>query len=143
MDDTFLNFKYLLHPLVITSLGLTFFNDQYLKYQYTGFITGKLSDLCGLFYFPLFLYALISFIQKPLATHKYIQTNKLLYCILITDLVFILFKYTFMREILIENMSHYLFKIQIVPDLTDLFCICSQVLTYKIGQKYVSPNVLS
>jgi hypothetical protein len=45
----------LLSPLFILALGLLLLNDFYLKYEYSNFLTGKLSDVAGLFLFPYFL----------------------------------------------------------------------------------------
>jgi len=40
-------------PFVIC-LGLLLLNDFYLKFEYHNWLTGKLSDFCGLFIFPVF-----------------------------------------------------------------------------------------
>ncbi len=45
-------------PLFILALGLLLLNDFYLKYEHSSFLTGKLSDLAGLFLFPFFLSSL-------------------------------------------------------------------------------------
>ncbi|MEQ8926632.1 MAG: hypothetical protein RLO81_12505 [Fulvivirga sp.] len=42
-------------PLFTLSLGILLLNDFYLKYEYSNWMTGKLSDFAGLFIFPLFL----------------------------------------------------------------------------------------
>lgn len=48
----------LYRPLFILALGLLLLNDFHLKYEYTSFLTGKLSDIAGLFLFPYFLSSL-------------------------------------------------------------------------------------
>jgi hypothetical protein len=45
----------LLHPVFLISLVVLIINDQYLKYQYSNWLTGKLSDVAGLIVLPLFL----------------------------------------------------------------------------------------
>jgi hypothetical protein len=45
-------------PLFIFALGLLLLNDFYLKYEFSNFWTGKLSDIAGLFLFPYFLSSL-------------------------------------------------------------------------------------
>ena len=45
-------------PLFILALGLLLLNDFYLKYEFSNFLTGKLSDIAGLFLFPYFLSSL-------------------------------------------------------------------------------------
>ncbi len=48
-------FKILTSPLFLLGLGLLLINDFYLKQLYGNWFTGKLSDISGLFIFPLFL----------------------------------------------------------------------------------------
>jgi len=45
-------------PLFILALGLLLLNDFYLKHEFSNFLTGKLSDIAGLFLFPYFLSSL-------------------------------------------------------------------------------------
>lgn len=150
-----MSFPYLRHPLVLLTLFLTFLNDQYIKSHYQSWfssvgshdiaalIVGKLSDMTGLFYFPLFLYALISFVRRPSDLHRLIHMKHLLGCILITDILFVLFKLTPARVFLVENFSHYVLNIQIVPDWTDLLVMPVQIGTYRFAQKYQSPVLKS
>ena len=49
----------ILHPWTIASIVVLFINDQYLKYAYTSWLTGKLSDFAGLIFFPILLEPLI------------------------------------------------------------------------------------
>ncbi len=50
-------FKVLLSPFFVLGLFLLLLNDLYLKAAYGNFLTGKLSDVAGLFIFPLFFSA--------------------------------------------------------------------------------------
>lgn len=45
----------LLHPMTLVALGLLLLNDQILKTAWPGPVTGKLSDLAGLAFFPILL----------------------------------------------------------------------------------------
>lgn len=45
----------LLHPLAVASLALLVVNDHLLKQSIPGVMTGKLSDVAGLVFFPLVL----------------------------------------------------------------------------------------
>jgi len=47
----------LLHPLVLVAIGLLVLNDHVLKHLWPGLVTGKLSDVAGLLFFPLALVA--------------------------------------------------------------------------------------
>lgn len=49
----------LLHPVPLCALATLIVNDQILKQRYPGWVTGKLSDVAGMVFFPLFLLALI------------------------------------------------------------------------------------
>lgn len=49
------NKNLILNPIFLTGLLVLVVNDHWLKMQYPGVLTGKLSDLAGLLIFPLFL----------------------------------------------------------------------------------------
>lgn len=48
----------LLHPVPLLALVTLVVNDHVLKQHYPGWITGKLSDIAGMVFFPLFLMAI-------------------------------------------------------------------------------------
>jgi hypothetical protein len=43
----------LLHPIVLLAIGILLINDHVLKSAWPGAVTGKLSDIAGLVFFPL------------------------------------------------------------------------------------------
>jgi len=45
-------------PIPIAAIALLIINDHYLKAEYPGWVTGKLSDFAGLVFFPLLLAAI-------------------------------------------------------------------------------------
>lgn len=49
----------ILHPWTICAIVVLLINDQYLKYAYPSWFTGKLSDFAGLIFFPILLEPLI------------------------------------------------------------------------------------
>jgi hypothetical protein len=51
--------QWLLHPVFLFSLVVLLINDFYLKYTFSNWITGKLSDIAGLIAFSVFLFALL------------------------------------------------------------------------------------
>lgn len=53
----------LLHPVPLVAIGVLLLNDHVLKATYPGFVTGKLSDVAGLVFFPLFLVAAFEVIE--------------------------------------------------------------------------------
>jgi hypothetical protein len=54
----------LLSPWVLVCVLLLVLNDHVLKAAYPGFITGKLSDVVGLAFFPVFLQALVEIASR-------------------------------------------------------------------------------
>ena len=50
-------------PLV--AVAVLVLNDHVLKQHFPGFVTGKLSDFAGLFFFPLFLVDLMGLVRRP------------------------------------------------------------------------------
>jgi hypothetical protein len=52
----------LAHPVSLTAIGLLVVNDQILKPAWPGLITGKLSDVAGLVFFPLLVIAAVELV---------------------------------------------------------------------------------
>ncbi|RYZ89479.1 MAG: hypothetical protein EOP04_06720 [Proteobacteria bacterium] len=56
MPDSFSDTLRLRHPMVLAALVLLLLNDHVFKQSsYAGFLTGKISDFAGLFFFPFFV----------------------------------------------------------------------------------------
>jgi hypothetical protein len=126
--------NFFIHPLPLSAVVLLGINDHYLKYQYPGFITGKLSDFLGLFYFPLFVAALvlIATLYRVAFTKKLLVT-----AIVLTDLVFCALKLNpFLSEQFVKFFSQHFFKISVQSDPTDLIALLSSVLCYQFAKKY-------
>lgn len=49
----------LLHPVVVGAIAMLLVNDHWLKAAWPGFVTGKISDVAGLVFFPLFVQAAV------------------------------------------------------------------------------------
>lgn len=65
----------LLHPVALSCLGLMVLNDQVLKWAFPGVLTGKLSDVAGLVFFPLLLVSMWEWTlswrgQRPVASRR-------------------------------------------------------------------------
>lgn len=109
----------LLHPLPLAAVGLLVLNDHVLKQLTPGVVTGKLSDLAGLAFFPLFLLSLceLAGVRR--------SRPALLACMAATALVFALVK-TQPWALLAYQNGLGLFHggpVQAVLDPTDLFCL--------------------
>ena len=130
------NYPYLTHPFVLFALLLTFANDHFFKTQFSNLLTGKISDFSGLFYFPFFLYGVFAFLRHPAKTHDHLGRRHFIAAIVFTDLLFVILKFTPLRQIFANAFSSYFFNIQIVPDTTDLLALSMNVLTYRLGRRF-------
>lgn len=107
----------------IFCLGLLFLNDFYLKEAYHNWLTGKLSDFCGLYVFASFWSALLT-TQK-----KWVYFG--------TALLFILWKSPYAQGV-IDLFSDYLYPIHRVVDISDLMAIAILPIAYwlQFDKKY-------
>lgn len=106
----------LLRPGFIIGLVVLVINDHILKTTFPGFITGKLSDVAGLFIFPLFILALG--IRKPILIYS------------ITTLGFVWWKSP-LSESYIQFMNQAThFQIQRVVDYGDLLTLFILPVSY-------------
>ena len=53
-----------LHPLALVGLAVLLLNDHVLKALAPGWLTGKLSDVAGLLFFPFLLLALVDVVRR-------------------------------------------------------------------------------
>ena len=110
-------------PLFILALVLLLLNDFYLKYEFSNFWTGKLSDVAGLFLFPYFLSSLR------------IKWTKIIY--LGTASLFIYWKSPFSQE-LINWCQSLGVGFNRVIDYTDLLALIILPLSFSYFQKQLS-----
>lgn len=102
------NLKRLTTLPFLICLFLLLLNDFYLKAAFHNAFTGKLSDFCGLFIFPIFWSAL--FPNRKPAVY------------ILTALFFIYWKSSY-SDPFIQLFSEYLFTVQRTVDLSDLFAL--------------------
>ena len=116
---------------------LTGVNDHYLKYQYPGFITGKLSDFTGLFYFPLFICA-VAVLAVRLVTKDFVFNRALLISsIVFTDVIFCLMKLNSnFKDVFVSWFSNRFFSIAVISDPTDLVALVASVACYYFASRY-------
>jgi hypothetical protein len=77
----------LLHPLPLFAILVLVVNDHVLKLHFAGFLTGKLSDIAGLAFFPCMLesaYEQLRFRAAAFAPSSRVTA----WCVLVTGLVF-------------------------------------------------------
>ena len=57
---------FLLHPISLGAIAVLIVNDWYVKQHWPGVVSGKLSDVAGLIFFPLLLVALAELVAMVL-----------------------------------------------------------------------------
>jgi hypothetical protein len=82
----------MLHPAALASLALLVLNDHVLKRAYPGLVTGKLSDVAGLVFFPLLLVALVEVLARVRGRFTAPSVRVLLVAVVATGVVFALSK---------------------------------------------------
>lgn len=112
-----MKFNKILHPIFIFSLILLLLNDFYFKAFYSNELTGKLSDLTGLFVFAVF------FSQVIPKSKKWIS--------LITGLLFIVWKTPIVTPLIDLFNQYALYKIQRVVDYSDYMALLVLPLTHR------------
>jgi hypothetical protein len=140
----------LLHPVALVSVGILLLNDHCLKARFPGAVTGKLSDIAGLIFFPLLLWSLVDITSRLVRNRTGLTRWGLYACIAITALVFSAGKSTVIgaelcrwfwaaaqwpfRAIAAERIIS-LRKINFVQDPTDLYVLPTLLITAWIGHQ--------
>jgi hypothetical protein len=130
-------YAFFFHPLPLLAVALMFLNDHFLKYQFPGFITGKLSDFLGVFYFPLLLSVLFLMILKFKDPESRFSAPILLAMILITDVVFVLAKVTPSGNHIVTSVLDIFVKSDLKQDPSDLLALLMNPVTYFFGKSFI------
>ncbi len=128
-----LDLPFISHPLTIATLILLIINDNYLKQMYGNAITGKISDFCGLYFFPLFLLASVTIIIRIVRSKNNYEPSwpHLLIIIIITYSFFAGIQLSEHLARFYESLLHPLgFPAKVTRDLTDLIAFISIVPLY-------------
>ncbi|MCB1178902.1 MAG: hypothetical protein KDK36_15060, partial [Leptospiraceae bacterium] len=109
-------------------------NDLFLKQKFGNFITGKLSDVCGLVVFPLLLTFFLSVIFK-----NFKEKVLLIFSIVLSYSVFLIININ-------QNWSNFYYgligsKVNGISDLTDLLCIPLSLFILIYIYKKTKPNI--
>jgi hypothetical protein len=141
----------LLHPAAVAGVALLLVNDHYLKHAYPSWMTGKLSDVAGMIFFPLFLQAIVEL--APRASRKtWMPSMRLLVaCTMATAVVFVAVKLWAPGARLYEHGLGWLqfpFRwvlagaerptaVHLVRDLSDLIAVPFVLVAFAIGARRV------
>jgi hypothetical protein len=135
----------LLHPVAIGAIALLVLNDHVLKAAFPGFVTGKLSDLAGLIFFPLFLQAAWEVGQSIRGTASSSSRSALTYSVLLTGLAFAVIKihpgaadlagaiFGWLQWLIALAPAHGPWSTHIVTDWTDLIALPALLIPWLIG----------
>ncbi len=119
----------LAHPFSLFSMVVLFFNDYYLRIAHPSWLTGKLGDFAWLFFFPIFLTALLVWVLP----RKWLKgTTPILIGISVTALVFTLGKAVPVVLGLMIDSLEWIFRREFtsVADPTDLIALPVMGLTF-------------
>ena len=131
-----------LHPVPLVALLILVANDWWFKGSgwAPSLITGKLSDVTGLLFFPLLLTAVLDCIAlglHRLGLHRLdftLRLYKLLLALATTALVFALIKVNpICNELMIESLARLGIPARIVLDPTDLFALPILYGSWRLG----------
>ena len=140
LTPEFLYIDFLIHPLPLFCVLMTFLNDHWLKYRFPGALTGKISDFSGLFYFPLFLCAIYVFIRRYVFRRLalvFLQRNILILSILVTAVFFVLVKICVpATDFYLQRLSDLGIKAQVTRDFTDLVALSALLVSYWHGRRF-------
>ncbi|MDO5980121.1 hypothetical protein [Flavivirga spongiicola] len=107
---------YLLNYIVVFGIILLFLNDHYFKWEFSNWITGKLSDFIGLLILPFFL---TFFFPKTMKWH-----------VILTGLFFVFWKSPFSQGFIDVYNSIAFIEITRVVDYSDLVALSILPLSY-------------
>lgn len=106
---------WLLHPVFLTCVALLLLNDFYLKYVYSNWLTGKLSDITGLLAFAIFGFAVSALERKKI--------------LLLITLFFLWWKSPLSEPVIVFFNQQLNIPVSRVVDYTDYLAICFLPLT--------------
>ena len=139
--DHFLGVSYFVHPLPLLTVGVLWLNDHWLKRAHPSWLTGKLSDFAGLFFFPLFLCALVNLARN--LTHRgppfhWLGPRLLIVAIVFTDGLFSAVKlYPPATAFYLTSLGTLGFSgARVVRDPSDLLALTSSLAVYAFARPF-------
>lgn len=78
----------LLHPVALAAITILVLNDHVLKARWPGLVTGKLSDVAGMIFFPLVLFAMAAVIARACKRPDLASRRVLALCAIATGIAF-------------------------------------------------------
>lgn len=135
----YLGIGYFVHVLPLSAVALLILNDHYLKSAHPSWLTGKLSDFAGLFFFPIFLCALFNLSRNLLnqwlgettaPKFSWITLRQAVIAVAITDLIFVSIKLVpSATHLYLQMMCLLGYPSRVTRDRTDLIALAMNPLT--------------
>ena len=134
----------LLHPLPLLAVALLALNDHLLKRSglLPGWLTGKLSDVAGLFFFPLLLTALLRTILLLFRRRRPLTPGLLGGAILVTGAAFTALQLSAPAALYYEwlmprlDPTGIVRSVRVTPDPTDLLALPALWFTWLHGRRF-------
>jgi hypothetical protein len=133
---------YFIHPLPLLAVAVLVLNDRYLKFACPSWWTGKLSDVSGLFFFPLFLCASVCLLMNLSMGRReniyWINRAGLFAAIVATGLIFTFVKiwppatWVYLRGL--ESLG---FPSHVTYDPSDLWALLILPFAYLHGRRFI------
>lgn len=135
----------LVHPLPLAAVAVLALNDHLLKHAHVlpGWLTGKLSDVAGLFFFPLLLTALSRLLSWALGRPAELTRRRLAIAIALTAVAFTALQLHTGTVAIYEWLMPRLdptgtvAAVRVTMDPTDLLALPALVLTWLHGRRFV------
>ena len=131
----------LTHPLVLFSISVLLINDHFLKIYSSSWLTGKLSDFAGVFFFPILLSAILNIICKSLnLKQSHIAMTAFGFTVFWFSLIKTIPFFSHLTENLLSKLLSY--PSQVICDPTDLIALIMLLPAWRlrtISEK--QPNV--
>jgi hypothetical protein len=135
---------FFIHPIPLLAVATMALNDHWLKQTFPSWVTGKLSDFCGIFYLPIFILALLTLLRArgPSGDHERdipLTLVDTIGAIAFTDGLMLIVKLSPLASRAIERFfAQYLFRIALTPDPTDLIALVMNIFTFWYLKKYIA-----
>lgn len=143
----------MLHPVAIAAVALLIANDHVLKDRWPGMVTGKLSDVAGLVFFPLLLLSLVEVAQALVGRLQPPSPRLLTTCILLTGGIFAAAELFPVGDHLLEVVFGWLrWPIGalggaagrpgvLTQDPADLFALPTLLIAWAVGRRRIPPTL--
>lgn len=142
----------MLHPVAIAAVAVLIANDHVLKARWPGMVTGKLSDVAGLVFFPLLLLSLVEVALALAGRLEHPSRRLLTTCILLTGSIFAAAELFPVGDHLLEVVFGWLRwpigalgavagrPVVLTQDPADLFALPALLIAWVVGRRRMAPT---